>query len=91
LKMARGVSPASASPRRTKELLVLISRHDRCFFSRVLCRGTLDSGAPRAGRDGDFEDSYNTNVNNHSDVQWELDLEPGQARTLEVEYDVFLR
>lgn len=44
-----------------------------------------------AGRGEDFEDSYNTNVNNHSDVQWELDLKPGETRTLEVEYDVFLR
>ena len=44
-----------------------------------------------AGRGEDFEDSYNTNVNNHSDVQWELELKPGETRTLEVEYDVFLR
>ncbi len=44
-----------------------------------------------AGRGEDFEDSYNTNVNNHSDVQWELELKPGETRMLDVEYDVFLR
>lgn len=82
-----------------KGTVTLINR--RSEASRVCVSVSMGGRAKSAGADGtiivdagrgeDFEDSYNTNVNNHSDVQWELELKPGETRTLEVEYDVFLR
>lgn len=82
-----------------KGTVTLVNRRDESsrvcvslsMGGRVKSAGAEGAVVVDAGRPDDFEDSSNSNVNNHSDVRWELDLGPGETRTLEVEYDVFLR
>lgn len=39
----------------------------------------------------DWSDSHNAQVNNHSDVMWNLELKPGETRTLTVDFSYFVR
>ena len=42
-------------------------------------------------RAGDWDDQNNMRVNNHSDVTWEFDLEPGKTKTLTYDVSFYAR
>jgi hypothetical protein len=43
------------------------------------------------GRAADWDDNNNVRVNNHSDVTWELTLEPGETKTITYDVSFFTR